>query len=632
MWLLACGAVAAAGAASAAAPDDRRARLLARLLLFFALLLGPLLLLGMVQQATGLPAIRLDAGVAVALPCAAGLWWGRARSGRARWNREAPARQPISRVALAVAALVALLYVFLGAMLLTGFPRGFEVQAYHLPLAVNIFREGGIDLWDNAFMHAYPANASLWDGMFLDALPEKIASAANLPFLALAAVASYVLSRAAGADGSLSLLFSAGLATIPVFSFSAIEVGADVAGVAFMVIAVYFALARPLCYPSWPVLAGLAAGLAFGFKSLHLIPIAVLGCLLLWHGAAAEGRRFSVRQFAPALTYGLCAFAVAFPWLLRNWIATGNPLYPVYYPGLFDLLGWPGAPDIDFTNRSENQFEWVTAPWQWLVYPWVEGHFLGQNFKHSSGFGAFVAAVLLPGLLLGGARLAARGRELAAGRRAMLLDLLILIVAITGAWWVLDDRQPRYVMAAIALAIPFCAWAASDIGGSLRRLYEATAGAAILLMGAVVFVALGIETGGRLLQNAGAPRHAVLEYPAVLDRLPQGATVLNLAERTANYAAYGRQLGNRVVGRWSARLTYRAPDGVWQLPAEALQNPGIDYVYAPAAAEIRPLGCMTLEEIDRIARTPFNGVALPEPRVVYAARPCAQAGTAVAPQ
>jgi hypothetical protein len=63
-----------------------------------------------------------------------------------------------------VATMVAGGFVLVAALLVIGFPRGYEANAYHLPNAVNFFRDGSLRIWDRWLVHTYPANASLWDG------------------------------------------------------------------------------------------------------------------------------------------------------------------------------------------------------------------------------------------------------------------------------------------------------------------------------------------------------------------------------------------------------------------------------------------------------------------------------------
>jgi hypothetical protein len=89
----------------------------------------------------------------------------------------------------------------------------------------------------------------------------------------------------------------------------------------------------------------------------------------------------------------LSIFIISGFWLVRNYVQLDNPLYPVHLP-MFELLGWQKAPDIDFSQRLFTQNEWVRSPIEWFIYPWVEWHSIGENFKASSGLGPFFAATV----------------------------------------------------------------------------------------------------------------------------------------------------------------------------------------------------------------------------------------------
>lgn len=603
---------------------DPEACALARFVVFFACVFLPLLFLGLVEQISGVPAISTPAALLALLIATAALSWSLRNQRPIPDPVPIPAPAAASPLARLTVWAVAALFALLGLLLLTGLPRGFEVHAYHLPLAVNIFRDGSLDLWDASYMHAYPANTSLWAGLFLDALPQRFAAAANLPFLALAALATYALCRVCGSERGLALMFSAGLTTIPVFGFSAIEVGADVAGVAMLTAAVFFAIARPAAFPSWSVLAGICAGLAFGFKSLHLVPIAILGLILLIDGLwgreyGGEDKPSLAARLRPAIVFGICALSVAGAWLLRNSLATGNPLYPVHLAGIFDVLGWPPAADFNLDIRRETQFEWVDASWQWLIYPWVEGHFLDQNFKHSSGFGAFFAAVVPVGIVIGPMLILRRFRN--SGREAQSISVLLrvsaLALAIILVWWLLGDRQPRYVMGAIPLLLPLCALVAGKVRPPLRRVYEGLIAVSILLMGFVLLTRLSVEAGGRLVQGLNPPRHDALEYAPAVDSLPPGSVIVNLTGRINNYALYGAGLANKVVSTPVVDTIWKTTQGQWSLSTETLRDLGASHVYAFSEAEILTDACVSLRVIDEIGENPFNGVPLPRPRTLY---------------
>lgn len=300
----------------------------------------------------------------------------------------------ISRV-LFVASLAT--FGAIALMLCTGFPRGYEPLAYHLPIAIHIFQSQTLNVWDTAFMHTFPANASIYYGFLLGFIPERLVAAADIIFLIPLCIAVYGLGRAVRADKEASLIAAIGLVTIPIVAFSAFEAGADVGGMAFLAVAVYFIIVGRQ-ERIHLVLAGLAAGLAFGFKSLHLVSIAFLsGLVMIQSYNALQSRRFLDRVWSSVtqpVIFLSSVLAVASFWLVRNYLELGNPLYPIHLPGISDILGWVRAPDIDYTNRTTTQFEWVRTPSEWALYPWLEWHYINQNFKHSSGLGAFFAATV----------------------------------------------------------------------------------------------------------------------------------------------------------------------------------------------------------------------------------------------
>ena len=603
---------------------------------YFTLFFGGFHVIGLWELISGQRWVGTPAATALlALVAAAAYWVGQGAT--------EPKLEPVALVvapsrtglmAKGTGLLVALLFVSLAVLLLLGPPRGFEVRAYHLPIALEIFHQGSLRILDSAYMFSLPANMSIWTGFFLQVLPEHVASVLNLPFLALAAAMVFLLARLTGADADASLLVAAGLTTIPLFGFSVLELGADVAGCAFIAVAAYFALARPTLRPSWPLLSGLAAGLAFGFKSLQLIPMAAIGLLILlgslWPSARTpEGSR---RTFAPPLLYGLGAGVMAGFWLLRNAVDTGNPLYPVHLAPWFDWLAWPAPPDVDPTLRAQTQLEWVDSSWQWLIYPWVEGHFVDQNFKHSSGLGAFFAATApIAGVFATVSLLFRPVTGIASDdRMAALAKLLGLGGVIFALWWVLGDRQPRYVMPGIVFLMPVAAWMICKVRRPLRRPYEALLAFCVMAMGFVVFAKLAVEVGGTALGGLDPPRHMRLEYPAAIDSLPKGAVLLNGTDRSRNFALYGAGLDNRVVGASKTRrlLTDQAADQVadvsaaWRFDAGTLRDLGATHIYTHGVLDSTSFECITLIEIDRLTSNPFNGVDFREPRLLYQIRLC----------
>lgn len=528
---------------------------------------------------------------------------------------------PWRMVPAATALLVLGAFAVLGLLLAGSWPQGFEARAYHVPLAARVLYQGTLRIVDGSWMHAYPINMSLWAGFWLYLLPERWVALANLPFLALCAAALFALARAAGADRSAALLVACGLTTIPLFSFGALQVSADLGGVAFVCIATYFILTQPLPARASAAVGGLAAGLAFGFKSLHLVPLGLLGAWLLF-GPAADGALR--RRLGTAGVYALAALVPMAYWLIRNYAERGNPLYPVYVPGAFDLLGWAAPPDQRLLSNAANEREWVSAGWRWLLYPWQEGHVAGQNFKHSSGLGPFFAATVPVAVLLGPVAAWSR-RHLDA--RQIQAGLLVLAAGVMAVWWLLGDRQPRYFMAAVPPLLALAAWQLSQTTGRLRTGYECLLAGGIVLMLLPPLLGQARATLGGISNGQLAARHVRHEYPPALDGLPPGALVINGYERSVNLALLGAGLGNRVMDVLEARRRFGRPDGGWRFETAAVSALAASdlYVYVRDGERIETDGCVALREVDALRANPFNGKPYDQGRVLYAIERCAPA-------
>lgn len=534
-------------------------------------------------------------------------------------------RRSVSRV-VSLATIIAM--VMLIALLLAGYPRGFEVTAYHLPIAINIFHDRSLTLWDHAYMHAFPANMALWSGFWLQWMPERLVSIDNLPFLSILGYAVFILARQVGSDRQSSILMVAGIISVPVFGFSAMELGSDVAGVAFLVAAVAVALGSPKKAYGLAFVSGLAVGIAFGFKPLHLVGGGLLGLLILFgfaREAETDGRPWGSMDIGRATAFGAGFLLLATPWLLRNWWVFGNPLYPVHIDPLFDLLGFPAAQDFSPTQRMATQFEWVRTPSEWFVYPWVEWQYIGQNFKHSSGFGAFFASTVpiawLTWLALIAVSLARRflERKPFVSLRRIGAGIVCLIIGsgITLVWALLADRQPRYVMGGIPLLMvlygPLLTWAAPR----WRITASVSIGAAALVMNAILVISLAAANGRPLIGLRLPSRAEYYEYPQQIDRLPTDSVVANLAGRPWHYALFGARLSNRVVP--STLMDTMAVPGNrgWLVSAKAMGQLKLAYLFSEEPLAVEAGGCYRLEEADALRLNPENRLKLPAPRILY---------------
>ncbi|WP_020652382.1 hypothetical protein [Massilia niastensis] len=620
LYLLSCAFVAMRLLAAIVSPRETRTGVKIQIFttLFFIFFYTNFLLLGYISLFTGQGVVAVEYALLIAMPVAIAVAIYLPVSQRALLHEVS-----VGAGALASSRIVAgtaVIFASAGVLSMFGYPRGFEVSAYHLPGAVEILRTATLKPWDGNFPHTFPANASLYTAFLFSFLPEKIVSSANLVFLFPLVVGTYTLGRLAGADRNASLLASCGLLSVPMIAFSSVELSADIGGIAFIVLAMSFALMQGMDRRIALALAGACAGLALGFKSMHLISIGFIGLLILCAYPAPERAStpgWREKILGACIFAGVTIFTCGF-WLVRNYLAFDNPFYPVNLPLAGDLLGWARAADIDFSQRHATQFEWVRTPAEWLAYPWIEWHMLGQNFKHSSGLGAFFATTVPVSLAVVTASLFMRGRP----RNAVRGILLLTIAFVIGTWWLLDDHQPRYALAAIAYCMPLVAWVISQAHPRWRPVLDAFLTVCIAVMLSIFFSKELISFADRILLSGHTTRSLYYEYPEKIDHLPDGARILNLAGRSWHYPLAGAGFRNQVISMPEGRRILGLPPsleppGSVTLDSRVLREQRISHVFL-AGAKFTVDACITLEEKGRWDRNPKNGVMLTSPRIVYA--------------
>jgi hypothetical protein len=207
-------------------------------------------------------------------------------------------------------------------------------------------------------------------------------------------------------------------------------------------------------------LAGVFAGGAAGTKYLG----AVAAVLLAAVGAALLGRRLT---WARAAAFALPAIAAASPWYVKNWILTGNPLYPFFFGGL--------NPEAERAARAS--FE---------------------NYGHGE---APVDLLLLPARLLGDADAFDRG-EFASPLVLLFAPLAFLVpharraaafvwaaAAVYVASWFFGSQHYRFLA---ALAVPLSVLAALGIEAFVART-RATRVVGVAVVSGALAVGLGIS-------------------------------------------------------------------------------------------------------------------------------------------
>ncbi len=173
----------------------------------------------------------------------------------------------------------------------------------------------------------------------------------------------------------------------------------------------------------WLTIAGLLAGLGLGSKLNAVIALAPLSAcigvsVLLQYGPSAHAV-VGLARFA------LPAAVLSAPWLLRDWLWTGNPIFP-FRNALFRSPQWLLENTYNFRPSSNSSgssplLEFVGLPWDLLRRPW--------NFSEwvPPGFMGGLPVLAVPWLGLG------QGQP-SPERRRLLYALFGLTLAVTLLW------------------------------------------------------------------------------------------------------------------------------------------------------------------------------------------------------
>lgn len=233
-------------------------------------------------------------------------------------------------------------------------PVDWDSLTYHLFFPATWIQEGKLSFfpWLSPYNYVtfYPQNNELLIALLMVVLRnDLLAEAINLPLIALTAVAVGALCVRLGGrsrDG-----WAAGLltATIPaLLSWGATGYSEPLFNCCLLSSLLFTVKTFTDDRSALPIsagLAGLAAGLAMGTKYLGL-PLAALVCLTVCAVPIVRkvGWRTVLKTQAIFVFFLLASGGY---WYLRNWLTTGNPIYPVPFLGLPFIdnpqMPWKGA-------------------------------------------------------------------------------------------------------------------------------------------------------------------------------------------------------------------------------------------------------------------------------------------------
>ena len=344
----------------------------------------------------------------------------------------------------------------------------FDAREYHLEGPKEWFLAGRVERLPHNVYTQMPAGTemitllcmTLCGDWRVGALAGQATLAGFVPLAALAAgcVARRLFGTGAGWFAAAAFLTSPWAVRLAVHPYAE---GALCAYGTLALLAVTIAVRRRRQRSIRPaLLAGLLAGAAFGCKYPALLLIAAPAGLALLIACP-------VRRWLKLATFA-CGFAApASPWLLKNLLETGNPVFPL----LWDLLGgtgWDAATNARWAAAHAPP-DWSPARWpHWFGQP------LGLDLYHTSLVVAF-------------APLAALARPRRAGRLAAALGGLIAL------WYVATHRIDRFW---IPLLPAGCVLAGAGLRWATRRDERPVRVAAWTAAGVGVLFNLALCVGG----------------------------------------------------------------------------------------------------------------------------------------
>ncbi len=278
-----------------------------------------IMVFGLMGQLTSEPTrTALLAVIALLLPDAVMLLADMARAGR----KPRPPRPLIQQV-LAAAVVISLAA---GAVSALAPPTSWDATTSHLKVPLRFLATGDIRRLDDLSSNA-PLNTVM---LFIPAMAlggDAAPALLHLAFLAVGGLALFAMaSRTISRTGAWTTL--AAYCLMPVAAMLGPEAVTDYAVVAYVALA-FVAFARWWGEERriWLVLAGVYLGFAAGTKYTGLHAIAIFALAIAIKTLVGSGRRRALLSHAVSAL--VLAVALASPWYMRNFVETGNPVYPI---------------------------------------------------------------------------------------------------------------------------------------------------------------------------------------------------------------------------------------------------------------------------------------------------------------
>lgn len=211
----------------------------------------------------------------------------------------------------------------------------YDALLYHLEGPRQFLLQGRIAFDPEVLRSAYPylGEMPFAVGIVFDLIP--LAKLINFTYAILFVLSSYVFSRRffgrQSAYTTVGILIGA-----PAFWVWGTWAGVDFAWATYEFWSIYAILlwlaGKKEHTKKWLAFAGVMSGFAISVKYLSLPALLVVMILIAWK--SFENTKRPVRDVLINLTiFAFCTAIVGGAWYIRNWIVTGNPVYPLVFGG-----------------------------------------------------------------------------------------------------------------------------------------------------------------------------------------------------------------------------------------------------------------------------------------------------------
>jgi hypothetical protein len=259
-------------------------------------------------------------------------WRGR---GPLTWTDQFPRVKSLYLILLQIILALGLLLLLLECLLPVW---DYDALLYHLEVPRQFLAQGQFYFDPEVLRSAYPY---LGEMLFLAGIAfdlDSLAKLVNLTYAILFLLSSCAFSRRF--FGTESTYTTAGiLIGVPAFWMWATWAGIDFAWGTYEFWSVYLVFLWLVDGKKnsrkWLILAGVMSGLAASTKYLSIPTLLIVGVLIVWK-SVQDSKQPVKDAFSNLITFGLTSAVVAGAWYIKNWIWTGNPVYPLAFGG----LGW----------------------------------------------------------------------------------------------------------------------------------------------------------------------------------------------------------------------------------------------------------------------------------------------------